>query len=131
MLCTQNAWEHTQVIMMSTYIHFLDTLLQRKDDGSVDVTVYRKPTLTDQYLNFTTPPMFKEVRSGACMTELDVSSARSTTYGKRKTCFSHPFCLVKKSQFSNTFSSHVTKHALSWQRIMPRGISLRAFHLRA
>ena len=31
---------------------FLDTYLQRKGDGGLDISVYRKPTHTDHYLHF-------------------------------------------------------------------------------
>ena len=31
---------------------FLDTCIQRKEDGSLDITVYRKPTHTDRYLHY-------------------------------------------------------------------------------
>ena len=31
---------------------FLDTFLWRREDGSLDVTVYRKPTHTNRYLDF-------------------------------------------------------------------------------
>ena len=31
---------------------FLDTILTRQSDGSLDVAIYRKPTHTDRYLNF-------------------------------------------------------------------------------
>ena len=40
---------------------FLDTLLRRKRDGTLDVTIYRKPTHTDRYLDFRShhPPHVK------------------------------------------------------------------------
>ena len=31
---------------------FLNTLLRRREDGSLDISIYRKPTHTDQYLHF-------------------------------------------------------------------------------
>ena len=31
---------------------FLNTLLQSREDGGLDISVYRKPTYTDWYLDF-------------------------------------------------------------------------------
>ena len=41
---------------------FLDLLLKRNDDGSVDTIVYRRKTNTDKYLDFTShnPLVYKQ-----------------------------------------------------------------------
>ena len=58
---------------------FLDTLLQRRDDGSLDVTVYRKPTHTDRYLDFHSPHP-PQVKRGLVKCLFD--RARTITTGK-------------------------------------------------
>ena len=49
---------------------FLDTLLRRKIDGSLEITVYKRPTHTDRYLDFLShhSPTSREHWSGTCMT---------------------------------------------------------------
>ena len=37
---------------VDNHLAFLDTKITRKEGGSLDVTIYRKPTHTDQYLHF-------------------------------------------------------------------------------
>ena len=65
---------------------FLDTLFQRKRDGALDITVYRKPTYTDRYLDFWShhPPHVKRglVR---CLFDraIGVSPAHRTTCTRR------------------------------------------------
>ena len=61
---------------------FLNTRLQRREDGGLDVTVYRKPTHTDRYLVFQShhPPMSRGDWSSACMTTCTRKSATSPKY---------------------------------------------------
>ena len=44
--------QFTVEVERDSSLPFLDTLLQRKEDGSLGVTVYSKPTHTDRYLDF-------------------------------------------------------------------------------
>ena len=42
---------------MDNKLAFLDTLVARKADGTINVTVYCKATRTDQYLDFNSHPL--------------------------------------------------------------------------
>ena len=66
---------------------FLDSLFQ--EDGSLDITVYRKPTHTDHYLDFQShhPPMERGVWAGDCTTGYEASPALRTTYRRKSTTF--------------------------------------------
>ena len=63
---------------------FLDTLLRRNDDGSLDVTIYRKPVHTDWYLNIQ-PRHPSHVKRGLVLCLYDRAKSTTisrTTYGR-------------------------------------------------
>ena len=43
----------TKEIESNRQLSYCDTLNTRREDGTIDTSIYRKPTHTDQYLNFT------------------------------------------------------------------------------
>lgn len=45
-------WKFTMEVKKNRTLLFLDTIVQRKSDVSLEITVYRMPTHTDQYLDF-------------------------------------------------------------------------------
>ena len=63
---------------------FLDTLLMRRDNGTIDIKVYRKPTHTDRYLDFRShhPSFPHQKRSGKVFTTHHPSFPHQKRSGK-------------------------------------------------
>ena len=63
-------------------IPFLNTLLRKKRDGSLDVSVYRKPTHMNRYIhiNSSTRPMWRDEWWDVSMKGAEGSSAHRTTF---------------------------------------------------
>ena len=64
-------------------IPFLDTLITRKPDGTVKLLIYRKPTHTDQYLNFNSHHLLQH-KLGVIRTLLDRAHRVVTDTDDRK-----------------------------------------------
>ena len=89
---------------------FLDTLLQRRDDGSLYVAVYRKPTHTDRYLDFRSHHL-PNVKRGLVRCVYD--RARSIT--TRKDNLQKEECHLTKVLKQNSYPSAFI-HSAFWLR---------------
>ncbi|XP_072016904.1 uncharacterized protein [Amphiura filiformis] len=93
-------------------IPFLDTLIFRRDDGTIKLLVYRKATHTDQYLNFNSHhPLHQKLgvirtlmdRKNRIITEESDKEAEDTTIKKAlHTCGYPPWSIDKVTQQMDT-----------------------------
>ena len=72
--------QFTREVEENNQIPFLDVNIHLLDDGTVKTTVYRKPTHTDQYLNWTSNPPLEHKRS-VVRTLLNRSESHVSDFG--------------------------------------------------
>ena len=84
---------------------FLDVLLQRDDDGSVTTSVYRKPTHTDQYLDFAShhPLRHKAAVVKTLFSRANVISSCAVKFHEEHTRIVHA---VRVNNYPEAFVSH-------------------------
>ena len=81
---------------------FLETLLRRNDDGSLDITVHRKPTHTDRYLNFYSHHPI-HVKRGLVKCLFDRAKSITTTQENLQKEEEHVAEALKQNGYPSTF----------------------------
>ena len=90
-----------------TYVSFLDTLITRKN-GAVTISVYRKPTHTDRYLDFNSHHELKHKISTASTLLNRALNLPSTAEGVRKE-LSHVSNALKSNGYPSATVSNILK----------------------
>ena len=87
---------------------FLDTCVKRNNDGKISVTVYRKPTHTDQYLNFRShhQPSSKNSVISALFTRAERIISNTDDLEKEN---QRIFNVLKANNYSNKDINHVKR----------------------